>query len=194
MVYSLGGFPFFEANGSTIWAFKPDGKGHAPWEKLIGETDQLWNEISPAFGGLTAISNGSFYSLGGVDPPVNEVFAGVPTTTYPGMAVFDDQSSHWKNISSSGYESQGYGVLGQAEFIPIFGKNGTIVFVGGDAPTGPSWSYCEGSSLVDMGTVTIYDVESEKWLQQKTTGDIPRGRYAFCMVGAGETSTGSYEL
>ena len=190
----MGGFQYSEIQGPTIWAFKPDGNGNAPWQKLVDETDQLWSRISPSFGGLTATSSNSFYSLAGAAPDPETIFQGQQVNAYPGMAVFDYQSSQWTNISSSGYKPKGFGILGQAEFIPTFGKKGTIVFIGGDAPTVPSWSYCEGSSLTDMSTVTIYDIDSGDWLQQKTAGDIPPSRYAFCMVGAGESSAGSYEL
>lgn len=74
------------------------------------------------------------------------------------------------------------------------GKKGTIVFVGGDAPASAVWLYVQGFSLSNMGTLNIYDIDSGNWLQQETTGDIPHGRYAFCMIGAGENDSGSYEL
>lgn len=193
-MYSFGGSPYSNiTNILTIWAFQPDGNGNAIWQTVINETDPVWNTISWAFGALTATSNDSFYSLGGVRPPDSFV-SGAPTSPYPGMAIFDFQSSQWKNASSTGYKPQGYGILGQAEFISSFGKKGVIVFVGGNAPTDPFWPYAKGSSLADMTRVNIFDIDSGNWLQQTTTGDIPQGRYEFCMAGAGENGSGSYEL
>lgn len=194
LVYSFGGSPYSNiANIATVWAFKPDGNGNALWQTVVHETDSVWNTISWAFGALTATSNDSFYSLGGIRPPDSLTF-GAPTFAYPGMAIFDFQLNQWKNASSADYKPQGYGILGQAEFIPIFGKKGIIIFVGGNAPTIPFWPYSRGSSLADMTTVNVFDIDSDNWLQQKTTGDIPHGRYAFCMAGAGENGSGSYEL
>lgn len=196
LVYSIGGFPYSDAkiNGSTIWAFQPDGNGGAPWQKNTSEGDLLWSQITPTFGALTATSDDSFYSLGGSIPPSSNDFAGTPSVAQSGMAVFEFQSNTWKNLSSSGYQASGFGVMGQAEYVGMFGKKGTIVFLGGDAPTGSFYSYATGSSLVDMSVVSIYDIDSGNWLTQQTTGDIPDRRYAFCMAGAAEKDAKSYEL
>lgn len=45
-----------------------------------------------------------------------------------------------------------------------------------------------------MSFVAIYDIDSDSWLVQETTGNIPANRYEFCMAGVSEADSKSYEL
>ncbi|KAH0565964.1 hypothetical protein GP486_000632 [Trichoglossum hirsutum] len=114
--------------------------------------------------------------------------------TLSGLTVFDFQQKDWKNESSTGYSSEGYGVFGESTFVPLFGKSGLLLVLGGDSPPNQTFFYEQGAALVDMSNITVYDIYTHQWYHQTATGDIPQGRSEFCMVGAQGLDNSSYEL
>lgn len=89
-----------------------------------------------------------------------------------------------------------YRVLGEAQYIPIFGDQGILVFLGGDEPTSRSlgdWNDL-GRALAAMDSITIYDIASKQWYEQKATGTIPEGRFGFCSVVVTDPSNSTYEM
>lgn len=84
-------------------------------------------------------------------------------------------------------------VHGEAQFIPNFGDEGVLIFLGGDKPT--TQTYGTAAALVDMSTITIYDIKSKTFYDQPTTGSVaPKGRAVFCSVAASGSNTTSYEM
>jgi hypothetical protein len=83
-------------------------------------------------------------------------------------------------------------VLGEAQYIPIFGEEGVIIYLGGDKPT--SRDYVIASSVVDMSTITVYDIKSGNYYDQTTVGStIPTPRSGFCSVAV-TGSNATYEM
>lgn len=88
---------------------------------------------------------------------------------------------------------RGFSVQGQAVYVPVFGKEGVIIFIGGDAPTSHDWF--PGSSSVSMTEITIFDIYSGKYYSQQATGpEIPIQRGLFCAVGVGPTDSTTWEM
>lgn len=78
---------------------------------------------------------------------------------------------------------------GRAEFVPQFGPNGLVFMVGGLAFN----KDLAKDHMLDMTNITFFDPGTGQWLWQKTTGDAPRNRQSFCMVGV-PGPAGTYEL
>jgi hypothetical protein len=186
-VFSWGGWTYNTTAKKGIWAFKPDGRGGAVWEERYSPSEV---DVTPSFGALTSFSPTSLYSLGGClfddEPSVH--------SSISGLTVFDFQHKVWKNISSTGYSSSGYGVLGESEFVPLFGQNGLLLALGGESPPNQTYLYESGTALRDMSDISVYDIHANQWYHQTATGDIPPGRSEFCMVGAQQKDNSSYEL
>jgi hypothetical protein len=49
----------------------------------------------------------------------------------PGLVVFNTTSQQWSNITSDGYAPTGKVYNGAGHFVPSFGPNGLLLFMGG---------------------------------------------------------------
>ncbi|KAH0558554.1 hypothetical protein GP486_004787, partial [Trichoglossum hirsutum] len=190
MVYSYGGWPYYAGMDGSVWGFKPDGKGGAPWERVNPPPQASGSGLLGTFGSQFASSSDAFYSLGGVTLFPSQS----PFLSLPGLIISDFQKNSWSNESSLAYSSNGYGVLGEAQFVPIFGKEGVVVVLGGSLPSNQTFGYEEGVDLADMSHVSLYDVSSGQWHVQTASGDIPLPRTEFCMTGAPAADGSSYEI
>ena len=81
-------------------------------------------------------------------------------------------------------DHSGFAAGGQGLYVPIFGLEGVLILLGDDAPT-IQVPWLEGSSLVPMDQITIYDIHSHSFYLQNAGGQIPNPRTNFCAVGAG---------
>ena len=111
-----------------------------------------------------------------------------------GFTTFNFTSNTWNNGSSSGATNDGYSALAQAAYIPNFGSNGMFVSLGGDEPPNDYFGYEKGGTLADMSNITLYDIGTETWYYQETSGPAPPGRSEFCMVGSASSDNSSYEM
>lgn len=101
-----------------------------------------------------------------------------------GMASFDMEGKASSNVNTvNEYSAGGYGILGQGLYVPIFGKAGILVLLGGDQPLAQNQQWC--GSLVPMSDITIYDIDSGNFHKEVASGDFPPPRSAICAVGAG---------
>jgi len=185
-VFSFGGWPYLQETGYTIYSFQPDGHGGAVWEQSFGTSDVLWQSFVAPFGAQYASSSKAFYIHGATEIYINNSISG--------LAVFDFQKYDWANDSSSGYSDSGYGVLGEAQYVPISGSDGVLVFLGGSTPQNQTFQYHTGIDLSSMSNITIYDINAGQWYHQTATGDIPSPRTEFCMVGVSAADNSSYEM
>ncbi|KAK3402269.1 hypothetical protein B0T20DRAFT_347067 [Sordaria brevicollis] len=78
---------------------------------------------------------------------------------------------------------------GRAEYVPQFGPHGLVFVVGGLAFN----KDLAKDHMLDMTNITFFDPGTSQWMWQKTTGDAPRSRQSFCMVGV-PGPAGTYEL
>ena len=118
----------------------------------------------------------------------------IPKTSIQGLLSYNYVTSDWTNTSSIGFASSGFSVLGEASFVPNFGEEGLLVFLGGESPPNVSYQYQEASALVGMAAVPLYDIHTGTWHHQAATGDVPPGRTGLCVVGASPVDNSSYEM
>lgn len=142
--------------------------------------------------GLTAVSDKAYYNLGGVGTSQTDPqFEGLPEGqmfTESGLLEYDFENRTWTNHTTTFNR-----VNGEAQFVPMFGDEGIIAFIGGDEPIGsPYPTYA--SSLVDMTTITIYDIASKKYYDQPTTGAKPSNRALFCSAGVAGPGNKTFDM
>ena len=117
-------------------------------------------------------------------------------TAVSGLVEYNFQEGLWTNSNdtgASGYREQGFSVHGEAVYVPIYGEDGIIVFLGGDIPT--AQAYVGGSALAQFSDITIYDISSRKYYQPTATGSsIPMGRIQLCATGAAAADNSSFEM
>ncbi|PGH04545.1 hypothetical protein AJ79_07071 [Helicocarpus griseus UAMH5409] len=200
LIYSFGGWGYNWNTSSAAYAFTPTKDGNARWLPRFEAGDGTsFSQFTIPGLSLSAQTDKAFYSLGGMLSLTVFGMAHLKNKpTVEGMAKFDFESENWSNISSTGssdngrYGAEGLAIAGEAEYIPIFGEEGVLIFIGGDSPTSRDWK--PQTALVPMSTISIFDIRTQKWHKQEATGDVPISRGAFCSVSAGEKDSGTYEI
>ncbi|PMD34733.1 hypothetical protein L207DRAFT_516883 [Hyaloscypha variabilis F] len=202
MVYWYGGYPYLTGFQPSVWGFTLNG-GQVSWEKIydIGISHATSGSTFPGFtfttGSLWTSTPTAYYSLGGyiiggADPAIT----GLGMTSVSGMVEYNFQEGLWTNTSdtgATGYREQGFSIHGEAIYVPIYGKDGIIVFLGGDIPT--TQAYVGGAALAEFSDITIYDISTGNYYQQTATGlAIPLGRIQFCATGAAAADNSSFEI
>ena len=188
-VYEWGGWPYDDNTDYWLWSFQPDGKGSSAWSQNPAPAS-LGRTLSAPFGSASASSPTAFYALGGAFVPD---FTDV-NTAMAGLVSYNFSSNSWSNTSSSDFSDTSYSVLAESSFVPTFGMEGLLTFVGGSIPSNQTYLYNLKADLTSMETVAIYDLQSGHWYHQTTTGDIPPVRTKFCSVGAAAPDNSSYEM
>lgn len=189
IVYAWGGWPY-SLNQVSVWGFTPTSDGTVTWvEKFTQDDGSSFNTFTRSFGGLTASSRKAFYCLGGyIASESDPRFALDAQYAITGQASFDFASSKWSNASVD----EQLRLSGRGEFVPLFGEEGVLIYVGGDQPT--VQKYVMGSAMVPMNTITVYDIKSKTYHQQTTSGDLPVSRNYFCSVGVGAAGNSTWEM
>lgn len=194
MVYSLGG-DAYQLNGGAynvsvpvqLWGFKTGNDGHANWELQEVENAQSFPLTSNKAGALTATSPTGHYSLGGY---INFDSGSLALTD---MVSFNFTDQLWLNQTNSGLDPYHHFIHGRGQFVPTFGREGLVLFFGGNWPSdGTVWS---SSAIIGLDTILVYDIFSNTFFKQTATNP-PTGRFAFCSVAAGTTASAnsSYEM
>jgi hypothetical protein len=193
LVYSIGGLsysadgPVFNPNvAPTLWGFKPQSNGSVEWESQSSTINpQSAVLASNVVGGLSATSPTGHYNLGGFidlsDDVENDGFG------LDEMLSYNSGNQSFYNLTLAG---QHY-MWGEAQYIPIYGAQGVILFFGGFWPLDDSVD--SPSSLATLDTILVYDIYSNRFFKQQASNPPP-GRALFCSVAAGASNNESYEV
>ncbi|KAL2062572.1 hypothetical protein VTL71DRAFT_5644 [Oculimacula yallundae] len=177
----------------TVWSFPPDN-ATSDWSLRYrkGDTSSFGQMTSKAKG-MTARSPKAFFHLGGfantnsdtVFPPDGIEYA------QSGLLTFQNEGEVWtKDTLLTSQPS--FMLNGEAQFVPLFAEEGVIVFIGGDRRT--KQLYVAGGSMVGRNTITLYDVGSKTFYEQKTRGPIPLQRNFFCSGGTSGADNRTWEI
>jgi hypothetical protein len=193
LVYSIGGLSY-SLNGPvinpnvvpTLWGFKPQSNGSVEWKSQSSTLNpQSAVLASNVAGGLSATSPTGHYNLGGFialsDNVENDGFA------LEEMLSYNSGNQSWYNLTLAG---QHY-MWGEAQYVPIYGAQGVILFFGGSWPSDHSVE--SSSSLATLDTILVYDIHTNRFFKQQTSNPPP-GRALFCSVAAGASNNESYEV
>lgn len=204
-VFWYGGWPYYNIQPS-VWSFTPGSDGVVDWGNqysaginALSNGTSSFNHLTSLAGALSVQTSDKFYSLGGYMASTNdpaESKLGNFQAAFTGMLEYDFASSSWTNSSSAAYQRAGFGILGEGLYVPIFGKKGILVFLGGDAPTGQAWGVGSvGSAMVAFTSITIYDIDNGTFYQQTAYGSaLPIKRSTFCAVGVGAADNATWEM
>lgn len=169
--YVFGGSPFNLDVTPVLWGFRPQSNGSVVWEA------QSSNITSNVAGASTATSSTCHFSLGGYkvvgSPSSPQIIAMEEFLSFN----FGNQSSH--NHTLSGQQN----LRGEAQYVPIYGKQGVILFFGGQTQ----------NSILGLDIIKVYDIDTGTFFNQPAS-NAPSARYSFCSIAAGGSSNGSYEM
>lgn len=185
-----GGWPYDgDDYPSTLWSFELNS-GSVDWKRGANASANASGVVSGPFAAAVAYSNETFFSFGG------DVKAKNPEpdmTVLSGLVMQDFSSQTWSNVSFEIYAQTQYRTHARAAFAENFGEAGYLIAVGGENPVTEESVYQTGNAMADMAEITLYDVASGAWYQQKATGEIPPPRSEFCAVGVASRSD-TFEL
>ncbi|KAI9649925.1 hypothetical protein NHQ30_002510 [Ciborinia camelliae] len=207
-IFRFGGWSYYSPP-VAVYSSPVNDQGNINW--TVPYTGGIHQSSTVAsFSGFTSTSYAlwvatpnAYYSLGGnmggsTDPGL--VGLGNNSVPMTGMVEYNFEKAQWTNSSSADYGGtvfgghSGFGSGGEGLYVPIFGQEGILVFLGGDAPFTQAAS-TKGSNPVPMNQITIYDIHSQQFYLQSAGGDsIPFPRTNFCAVGAGSSDNSTWEI
>ena len=206
-VHRFGGCPYNNAT-VAVFTFPVNDQGTVAWmEEYTGgvgsqsSVSTFSGFTNPAYA-LTASTPSAYYSMGGFMTGLTDpALAGLGLASYPleGLIEYYFSEKQWSNSSSTAFGGKtfgngaGFAISGQSIYVPIFGRQGILVMIGGDAPTAQQ-PYTEGDFLVSMDQITVYDIDSQSFYLQTAGGTIPNPRTSFCAVGAGSADNSTWEM
>ena len=172
----------------SLWTFKPDGTGSGAWNQAIPAGSSAWHQLTRPGLSLMAFDSNSAWILGGTP----EAWIGGTSSNdlIPGMVQFDMGSRLFSNFSVECCNATRSIYQGALQYVPSFGPAGIHIAMGGRHSTA---GFNGSNSLIDFGTVSVFDPAKRAWWNQTTTGSKPSPRVEFCTAGVNSTNQ-TYEM
>lgn len=192
-VYMWGGQGPFDhpPKGQDLWRFKTDGAGGGSWSIQEPSNKDVFLGLKRTTGAASAVCGDVGFHLGGLHSPATDPNIKGRSLT-PGLLSYDMGTRTWTNQSAVGYNNFGTSVYGSATCVSNFGKKGLFLPLGGAVASSGAYKG-DGSELMDLETVKFYDLSSDTWYSQLTSGEVPRPRSRFCVAGA-VSANNTYEM
>jgi hypothetical protein len=107
------------------------------------------------------------------------------------MVSYNSGNQSWYNLTLAGKHY----IWGEAQYVPIYGARGIILFFGGFWPSDRlgSMESPNLSTLATLGSILIYDIHTNRFFEQLASNPPP-ARALFCSVAAGASNNESYEM
>lgn len=180
-----GGLTFTGSQSPGSYSFSPVESGGVVWDEAVVPSDN-GSPLDALWGSAYATSPTTFYGIGGTDTKDGVV---TPVTS---MFTEDFESGIWtNNTNADGFASR-LTFDSKLNYVPNFGNAGLLIALSGESFENQS-SYTLGD-VVGFQSVDVYDVDSNSWYSQQTTGEIPLPVYDFCAIGLESEDQGSYEM
>ena len=185
--YNITGDP---PSSAQLWEFVPDRRGSGQWQLLRVAPESVTQSVA----GAVAAAKGSAYILGGYQSwrTSLEMYDDV-TNLAPadGLLVYNMDTGDWVNQTMKPFAPTGWSYEGQLQHLRGFGDDNLLLAMGG--MTALALPTISNEQAVPYDTVSIYNIATDEWRNQSTTGDIPEGRaYGGCYVGV--AGDGTYEV
>ncbi|KAK4103837.1 hypothetical protein N658DRAFT_419790, partial [Parathielavia hyrcaniae] len=153
-----------------LWSFNPSKSSGGFWKSLNGSAHEWFTSQPRPSKALVASGRGYGFLLGLESDAAPWRSGSFITYDIPDSEMLD----------TSGIEPPGeIPIFAGTVYVPNWGGRGILIAVGGGSP-----SRLLNGRDISFETVHIYDVEAQRWYDQKTTGDIPQYRTDFCIAGA----------
>ena len=171
----------------SLWTFKPDDTGSGAWNQIISAQSSVWAPLTRPVQPLMAFDSTSAWILGGTTSAWIE---GTPSKDLIPMVQFDMGLRLFSNFSAQCCNALGSIYQGALQYVPSFGPAGIYITMGGGHRIADEDT---SNSLIDFGTVSVFDPAKREWWNQTTTGSNPSPREDFCTAGVNSTN-GTYEM
>lgn len=170
-----------DLDSRTLWKFTADGNGGGEWaiEEDSGGDDSAFDEVYRTEGAAYTSTGKKGFAFGG---EVKERSEKIDFKGYlPGYVQFDFERKTWAvEEQNAPYAENGEIRGATATYVPMFGKGGVIVMLGGNRGKLDE----DGERVyLDFEWVHFLDVETQEWHKQNTSGRPPIERGAHCAVG-----------
>ena len=180
---------------NELWRFTP-GSNSGSWSEIsLAPQSENFTNLVRTVGSGTTSGRGLGFSLGGVESLPNSVYNQSGSLPIPGLVVYNTSSQVWYNVSAldqSTAQSTGLYYDGAAHFVPSFGPEGLLFVIAGEVPQA-GLSPNLANTLLETGTVSMYEPVSRQWKTQVVTGSPPAPCLQPCIAGA-QGDNGTYEV
>lgn len=173
-----------------IWKFTPDSNNptSGQWSFEKPSNPGTLSFIRPSFhGGFVTAGNTGYWLGGYAEANKTEGNTDNPNGETSGLISYNMETKMWKNDSALDLIPAGNARGPGGLWLPKFGPNGLVSFIGGRTVTNLGDGYQEFSNI------TFFDPETRKSYFQTTTGDAPSPRKDFCQVVV-ESPRGGHEV
>ncbi|KAG8532475.1 uncharacterized protein KY384_002352 [Bacidia gigantensis] len=157
-------------NPPNLWALKPDNQGGGTWSQILDSDAPVLKSVTRPVDAAIAAGPRETWFLGG---------GGLDGSSLANMLQFDMENQQFNNVTTK-FDSVWHGKL---DYVPVYGTDGILIAFPGDSRYG----------LIDFSTVEVYDVTTQAWYNQTTTGDLPIPRKDHCVTGVA-SSQQTYEI
>ncbi|TLD19744.1 hypothetical protein PspLS_09333 [Pyricularia sp. CBS 133598] len=171
------------------------GSGHSK-PTAVSSQDRIYRGNG---GSWTQCNGRGFYLGGAVNNRTDEDFPGV-TDEYmslSGLLIYDFEKETWRNRSIENFgNGDGKYTWGSAVCLPTLGTKGEgiVVFVGGSFANLFYAESNQNQKMLPMDNIIFYDIGSDQFHKQRTTGTPPKPRHVGCIVAAKAADTKTYEI
>ncbi|KAI1871918.1 hypothetical protein JX265_005904 [Neoarthrinium moseri] len=178
-----------------LWRFEQEGSAGS-WSKQAAANPDVFMSIKRSTVAEITTCNGMGFYAGGFGSvwTDNSFATGSLGTPVPGMLTYNMTSGIWTNNSMAAVNRYETLIGGSAACLPSFGTSGKgmMMTIGGEIARREGYNSSE-PNLVGLGNLTFWDIETQTWFSQQTTGDIPSPRSKFCTASA-DSPNGSVEI
>ncbi|KAI9748444.1 MAG: hypothetical protein M4579_007219 [Chaenotheca gracillima] len=162
-----------------LWQFSADGSGGGSWVKQAPASPSSFSKLlRVTWGASTASNDAGFYLGGQLGPGTDSAIPEGGPWSVSGIVSFNITTGVWANSTSAPLGGTGRNVGGALQFIPSFGPNGLLLFMGGRFASSSALL-----SFVDFDVINMYDPVAKSWYAQDATGEMPSPRVNSCTVG-----------
>lgn len=185
--YIWGGSDSFatsQTDTESYWKFSADGEGGGAWNRESPANAQVFRSLDARDAAAVANTPDAGFIFGG------KHIAG-SFDNVEGFVVYNYTTKEWSAELEAPYSGDGTVWGGSATYVEKYGSAGVIFILGGIAGHDrPHFSFLE------LETIHFYDVGTQTWYKQRTTGDErPSRRTQLCAVGVGGSGTNdTYEM
>jgi hypothetical protein len=185
--YIWGGSEWFapsQTDTQSYWKFSADGKGEGTWNRESPASAQVFRTLDARDAAAVVSTPDAGFIFGG------KQIAG-SFENEEGFVVYNYTNKEWSSDLDAPYSGDGTVWGGSATYIEKYGTAGVIFILGGiSGHDRPHFSFLE------FETIYFYDVGTQTWHKQKTTGDErPSRRAQHCAVGVGGSGANdTYEV
>lgn len=186
--YIFGGYSVYNsADQDTLWRFTPDsdGGGDGAWSSRTPADPDMFQGMQRTHSAAVVSTADAGFMFGG---KVSDEMGRHTHENAIGFVSYNFTTREWterKGDTDTPYSQDGSVWGADAVYVEKYGPEGMIFILGGVMRHLDS-----AQGYMDWGTLWFYDIGSQTWHSQATTGDdVPGDRSPHCAVGVAGNDT-----